>query len=130
MPKFSKQSEDRLKNCHQDLQELFNEVIKFFDCSIICGTRNQQDQEEAFKNGTSKLQWPYSPHNSYPSRAVDVAPYPVEFDDIARFYHFAGFVFGVASQLDIKIRWGGDWDMDKVLKDNKFNDLPHFEVVE
>ena len=44
--------------------------------------------------------------------------------------HFAGFVFGVASQLGMvdRTRWGGDWDMDWEVNDNKFDDFPHFEV--
>ena len=28
----------------------------------------------------------------------------------------------------LKIRWGGDWDMDTQTKDNKFDDLVHFEL--
>jgi peptidoglycan L-alanyl-D-glutamate endopeptidase CwlK len=35
---------------------------------------------------------------------------------------------GVASQMGLKIRWGGDWDMDTQTKDNKFDDLVHFEL--
>ena len=27
------------------------------------------------------------------------------------------------------VRWGGDWNMDNNFKDQKFNDLPHFELV-
>jgi peptidoglycan L-alanyl-D-glutamate endopeptidase CwlK len=42
--------------------------------------------------------------------------------------YFAGFVKGVASQMGIPIRWGGDWNSDNNLKDNKFDDLPHFEL--
>jgi len=36
---------------------------------------------------------------------------------------------GVASQMGIKIRWGGDWDSDGSVCDNKFNDLVHFELA-
>lgn len=32
-----------------------------------------------------------------------------------------------AHKLGVRITWGGDWDGDKSFKDNKFNDLPHFE---
>jgi len=31
--------------------------------------------------------------------------------------------------MDISIRWGGDWNMDTYVKDQRFNDLPHFELV-
>jgi len=30
--------------------------------------------------------------------------------------------------MGFKIRWGGDWDMDTHTKDNKFDDLVHFEM--
>jgi len=48
--------------------------------------------------------------------------------------YFAGYVKGVATMLykngtiKSRIRWGGDWDSDTDLKDNTFNDLPHFEI--
>ena len=45
-----------------------------------------------------------------------------------RFYNFAGTVQGVAKMLNIKIRWGGDWDSDNDLKDQTLYDLPHFEL--
>ena len=32
--------------------------------------------------------------------------------------------------MGLKIRWGGDWDMDTQVKDNNFDDLPHFEIKE
>ena len=41
----------------------------------------------------------------------------------------AGFVMGIANTVGIKLRWGGDWDKDTELKDNKFNDLGHFEII-
>jgi len=30
--------------------------------------------------------------------------------------------------MGIRLRWGGDWDGDTELDDNKFDDLPHFEL--
>ena len=41
---------------------------------------------------------------------------------------FAGFVLGVANQMGINLRWGGDWDQDFEVQDNKFDDFPHFEL--
>lgn len=48
--------------------------------------------------------------------------------DVARWYYFGGFVLGTAEEMDIDIRWGGDWDGDRDLDDQSFDDLPHFEV--
>ena len=130
MPSFSKISRERLATCDKRLQDLFNEVIKHYDCSIICGHRGQEDQDRAFNEGKSKIRWPNGKHNSNPSKAVDVAPYPIDWNDTKRFYHFAGFVKGLATSMGIKIRWGGDWDGDNDFKDNSFNDTPHFEIME
>lgn len=129
MPKFSQSSIDKLETCHPDLVKLFNEVVKEFDCIILEGHRGKEDQDKAFREGKSKLPWPKGKHNKLPSEAVDVAPYPVDWKDRERFIYFAGFVMGRAAELGIKIRWGGDWDGDKDLKDNSFSDLVHFETI-
>jgi peptidoglycan L-alanyl-D-glutamate endopeptidase CwlK len=65
-----------------------------------------------------------------PSLAVDVAPAPVDWADKARFIYFAGIVKEFARRKGLKIRWGGDWQGDGKLKDNKFSDLVHFELLE
>ncbi len=130
MPQFSERSKQRLDTCHPDLQRLFNEVVKHYECSILIGHRGQDAQNMAFKEGKSKQQWPDSKHNKLPSLAVDAAPYPIDWDDIHGFYHFAGFVLGIAESLGIKVRWGGNWAGGLNLKPQKFNDLPHFELVD
>lgn len=130
MPKFSDKSLSKLESCHPKLQLLFNEVIKGYDCTVICGHRGKDEQDLAVKSGHSKLAWPNSKHNLFPSHAVDVAPFPLDWSDNLRFYHFAGFVMGTAYGLGIKVRWGGDWDSDLEFRDEKFMDLPHWELVE
>ena len=129
MARFGKTSTERLGTCEKDLQLLFKEVVKGFDCSIVCGHRGEKDQNEAYKRGNSKVKYPRGRHNAKPSRAVDVAPYPIDWTDRDRFHYFAGYVKGVASQMGIKILWGGDWDNDTDLKDNAFDDLVHFELI-
>ena len=128
MPKFGKTSKRRLATCDDGLQNLFYEVVKYFDCSIIIGHRGEKDQNKAFDEGKSKVRYPKGKHNSNPSTAVDVAPYPIDWDDKDRFIYFGGFVKGVALEMGIPLRWGGDWDNDTQLKDQKFNDLVHFEL--
>lgn len=129
MFRFGKTSKRRLVTCHSDLQRLFNEVIKYYDCSIICGHRSRDKQGEAYREGKSTVQWPNSKHNVYPSIAVDVAPYPIDWEELRRFYMFVGIVRGVAAVMEIKIRCGADWDGDMEVKDQNFHDLPHFELI-
>tara|TARA_R100000808_G_scaffold20547_2_gene44399 strand:- start:1533 stop:1925 length:393 start_codon:yes stop_codon:yes gene_type:complete len=128
MPRFSTRSKGRLHTCHESLIKLFNEVVKDFDCTIIEGHRGKDKQNAAYDRGNSKLRYPKGKHNGKPSLAVDVAPYPIDWSDRDRFHLFAGYVLGIASQMGLKIRWGGDWDMDTQTKDNRFDDLVHFEV--
>ena len=129
MPKFGRTSRKRLITCKEDLQTLFNEVVKHFDCSVLGGYRGRNEQDTAYESGHSKVKWPNGKHNSNPSLAVDVAPYPIDWDDRERFIYFGGFVKGCAYQLGLPLRWGGDWDNDSQLSDNKFDDLVHFELV-
>ena len=99
MPSFGTKSRERLDTCHPDLQTLFNAVIEEVDCSVICGHRNKADQDKAFASGNSKAEYPKGKHNSNPSTAVDVYPYPVDFDDLPRFYYFGGWVLDKAEIL-------------------------------
>lgn len=122
MPTFSQTSAKRLATCDPRLQEIMNEVVKMYDISILCGHRGEEEQNAAHMEGRSKLVWPESNHNVVPSRAVDIAPYPIDWDDINRFHFMAGVVTTVAAQHGYKIRWGGDWAT--------FFDGPHFELVD
>ena len=128
MARFGKNSRQRLATCDKQLQNLFNEVVKYFDCSVLVGFRGENEQNRAFSEGHSQVRWPKGKHNSKPSFAVDVAPYPINWDDRERFIYFGGFVKGCAYKMDIPLRWGGDWDNDTSLADNKFDDLVHFEI--
>lgn len=132
MPKFSKESLDKLATCDVRLQKVFNEVIKHVDCTIIEGHRGQEKQDEYYRTGKSQKKWPNGEHNATPSRAVDAMVYPVDWSDkgTTRQCLFAGFVLGTAKSLGITLRWGGDWDSDYNLREHTLFDTPHFEVVD
>lgn len=119
MPTFGKKSLERLATCHPDLQRVANELIKEMDVAVLCGFRNEKEQNQAFIDGTSKLQWPRSKHNKLPSEAVDLVPYPVDFKDIPRFTDMCKKIEKIAKQLGIKIRLGRDFS---------FKDYPHIEL--
>ena len=128
MPYFSKRSKSRLATCDERLQEVFNEVIKHVDCSILEGHRSKERQNKLYDEGRTKVKYPNGRHNSNPSKACDVTPYPVDWEDRERQTLFAGFVLGVARSMGYTLRWGGDWDMDFQVMDNRFDDFPHFEI--
>lgn len=147
MPAFSNRSKERLDTCHPDLQTLFNEVIKTYDCTIIEGARDRERQQELFRQGLSrkdgiekKSKHQTNVYNPY-SQAVDVAPWHIKSPHIdwnceENFYLFSGYVLAVAENLLQKgailhkIRWGGSWDGSRDVRTNKFNDLVHFELLE
>ena len=39
-----------------------------------------------------------------------------------------GMIRGIAKQLNVNVRYGGDWDGDGKTKDNNFDDLVHIEI--
>ncbi len=133
MPSYGKKSADKLSTCHPALRLLFNAVIQRVDCSILQGVRGREEQDRLFKEGRSQKQWPDSKHNveieGELSNAVDVAPYPINWEDLPRFYMFIGYVKAVADELGIKIRCGADWDMDGWTDDQRFHDLVHVEYL-
>lgn len=129
MPSLSRRSFDNLKTCHPELQRLIAEVAKDFDLTVLCGHRPKEDQDKAFREGRSKVQFPNSKHNAFPSLAVDVAPYPIDWNDVRRFYLMGGYILATAKKMGIKVRWGGDWNGNLDIKDQNFHDLVHFEVI-
>lgn len=124
MPRFSNASQKRLETCHGLLQMLFNKVIESRDCTILCGHRGKEEQEQAFLRGASKVHYPHSKHNTNPSVAVDVMPYPVNWssspENLKNIDEFADYVKQVADELDIPVDW--EWR-----RHNSW-DKPHYQL--
>lgn len=134
MPAFSERSMARLETCEPALQCVFLAVVRTYDCTVLEGHRSAERQAALLVEGRTKVG--RSQHNHAPSRAVDVAPWPIPKDwgtahpkEMARFYHFAGFVQGVAEAQHVPLRWGGDWNSDRHFRDQTFDDLVHFEIA-
>lgn len=117
---FSAGSLARLGTCDPELQRLVRAAAETYDrdFSVACGHRGQVEQDAAFDRGVSKLRYPHSKHNAYPSLAVDLWPYPVDWTGKGRpaFEHLKAHVLATAESLSIKIRTIS-WD------------LPHFELA-
>jgi peptidoglycan L-alanyl-D-glutamate endopeptidase CwlK len=124
MPRFGKRSKQRLKGVDTKLVNVLNELVKIMDVTIIEGLRSQERQDELVAKGASKTK--YSKHIQ--GKAVDLAPYPIDWEDRERFHYMGGMVRGIGQQLNVNIRWGGDWDSDGEIKDNSFDDLVHVEI--
>ena len=132
MAKFGKASLSKLEFVHPDLIRLFSEVVKDFDCKIIEGWRSVARQRQLFTAGKTRIDGvkKLGKHNYMPSLAVDVTPYPIDWNNYKRHREFAAFVMEKAKELGVRVRWGGDWDGDGDTTDQTFNDLVHFELIE
>ena len=124
MYKFGKRSRKRLKGVDAKLVNVLNELIKIMDVTVIEGLRSAERQKELLAKGATKVK--YSKHME--GKAVDIAPYPIDWEDRERFHYMGGMVRGIEKALNLKVRWGGDWDSDGEIKDNSFDDLVHIEI--
>lgn len=128
MPVLSARSCSRLSTCHQDLQTVCRELIKQYDFCVLEGYRNEADQQKAVREGKSHASFGHSKHNKWPSWAVDIAPYPVDWQDESRFREMIIRFDAVAcllrqqGRISSQFVYGGYW--------KSLVDWPHIEIKE
>ena len=134
---MDKQSLEHLETCDTRLLQIFTIVDTFIPLRVTEGFRDKETQDRLYNevdaNGKrkTKVKWPDSKHNTIPSIAVDAVPLPVDYHDMRKLHYFAGFVMAVAALHGVTLRWGGDWDGDKILGEPSDDwDKPHFEIKE
>lgn len=134
MFRFGKASEDRLLSVRPELAAVCRRALGYnvLDITVVQGKRSKEEQDKAFRIGASKLKYPESKHNTEPlSSAVDVAAF-VNGKVSWNHQHclvLAGLMLAAASELNVKVRWGGNWDRDgEPCTDQTFDDLVHFEL--
>lgn len=137
--RFGDRSRARLATCTLDLQAIAHRGLlrSPIDFTIIWGFRNMHEQNELVAQGLSKTPWPTSKHNNRvgdvpSSHAFDFGPWidgTIPWNDTHAFAVVAGALFAAASELDKRIRWGGDWDRDGSTTDQTFMDWGHVELV-
>lgn len=106
------------------------------DIAIVWGWRGREVQNGMLRSGVSQKAWPNSMHNAMKdeepcSDAFDFAPYVngIPWKDTHAFALVAGVFFAAAAILGVRLRWGGDWDMDGLTIDQTFMDWGHLEEV-
>ena len=139
MPKLGKRSMSRLKGVDPRLISVLQKVVKYFDITVIEGLRSQERQNELLAQGKSKTK--------FGKHVQGLAVYnfqtkKIDWDNRDDWHYLGGFVLGVAAVMGVNLRWGGDWSspsLDKKVmmgkevrttKDNGFDDLLHFEIME
>jgi hypothetical protein len=142
---YGARSESIIATCHPKIQKLVREGIKYMDLQPQPGGghRSPESQHELFIMGRTTIDGisKKGKHNYRPSRAIDIAPYPVRWPGedgisdeeklhrIKRFFAMGGMLFGIAAAMGTRVRWGGDWDGDWVFNDQEFHDWPHIELI-
>ena len=116
--KLGTRSLQSLSGVHPDMVAVVKRAIEItgVDFTVIEGIRNINRQRELFKAGKSTTM--NSRHIT--GHAVDMVPWPVDWEDLERFEVMSEAMKTAAEELDIPIVWGGDW--------KSFYDAPHFEL--
>lgn len=109
---FGRRSRQRLENVHPDLVRVLNAAIKIVDFTIIFGYRSEEEQARLYARGRTVpgdvVTWAppgRSKHNREPSEAVDIAPWPIDWEDTWRFGFVAGVIQLKADELGIRVRF-------------------------
>lgn len=127
MGSFSQRSLALLAELDPELQRVLRTAIRTgpdFTILPLGARRTPEQQAQLLREGKTKtLQ---SKHLT--GEAVDLAPFPVDWNDLKRFHVLAGYILATATALGVTLRWGGDWDSDFTYTDQTFHDLPHFEL--
>lgn len=128
----------RSKEVYEELDERLQLLVtrlrdEVMDITLLDGARTKAEQDHYNSIGTSTVKWPNSKHNTYPSIAVDLQPYPYP-DYEPKLWGALGYLAGrahaIATEEGFRIRWGGDWNGNGDLTDQTFDDLFHIEVLD
>jgi peptidoglycan LD-endopeptidase CwlK len=134
MPILGAGSLKQYATLHPRLQLVIDEAIKYFDFTIVEGHRGKEAQNIAYAKHLSQLPWPLGRHNSFPSKAADLAPYPVDWKENEkahlRFAFMMGVIYMAAQRVGVKVRFGMDWNRNLDMRDETFVDMPHVELDE
>lgn len=137
--RFSRRSMENLKDVNHLLISVVVTALKKYssvDFSVIEGMRSSERQQELFKKGTTQtLRSKHRPQEDGYSHAVDLLPSLPKVSGSEIWEHKEAFkavsdaMFKGSKDLNIKIRWGGDWNENGRSDDETFYDGPHFELV-
>lgn len=131
---FTEKEKQRLELINPNLQKVILKAAEKVSLFVVCGHRDQHDQDLAFAQGFSKVKFPNSKHNKsvypgYRSDAVDLCPYPIDWNDDRKFIDIYQAMREASTELNIKVRFGADFNGDGNLTNDKFSDKPHYELA-
>ena len=148
---LSQRSLDRLKGVDERLQRVVKRAIQLTkqDFMVLEGVRTKQQCMINYGKGrtaaqcvakgvpaqyanprAAKVTWLNDPFASkhVSGKAVDLVPYPVDWNDLKKFDAIAQAMLQAAKELGVPVRWGADWDGDGKPRERGESDSPHFEI--
>ena len=148
---LSQRSLDRLVGVDERLQRVVKRAIELSkqDFMVLEGVRTRQQCMINYGKGrtiaqcvakgvparyanpnAAKVTWLNNPFASkhVSGKAVDLVPYPVDWDDLKKFDTIAQAMLQAAKELGVPVRWGADWDGDGKPRERGESDSPHFEI--
>lgn len=139
MPRLGLASLQRLQGVHPDLTAVVKRAIELTaqDFSVICGVRTAEEQAALYAQGRTKpgkvvtwtLRSRHLPGPDGMGRAVDLAPFPLDWNTPSKFDAIATAMIQAGEELGVPIRWGADWDQDGNWRERGETDSPHFELA-
>jgi peptidoglycan L-alanyl-D-glutamate endopeptidase CwlK len=121
---------ERLEGVHPLLVDWAFRVVSIMDCKVIYGVRTLTEQRHMVSINASRTmnsRHLVNPDTGY-GEAVDLAPYPIDWQDLNRFWLLGGVGLAVAHEMGIPITWGRDWDGDMDFGDQDFQDYLHWQL--
>ena len=148
---LSQKSLDKMNGVDERLQRVVKRAIQLTkqDFMVLEGVRTRQQCMINYGKGrtiaqcvakgvpaqyanpsAAKVTWLNDPFTSkhVSGKAVDLVPYPVDWDDLKKFDAIAQAMLQAAKELNVPIRWGADWDNDGKPRERGESDSPHFEI--
>lgn len=136
--KLGFRSRQKLEGVHPKLIAVIERAIAISsqDFMVICGVRTKAEQQALYDQGrktagpivTWTLNSRHLPASDGFGHAVDLVPFPVDWNDTKKFDAIADAMFAAAKELGVKLRWGADWDSDGNKRERGESDSPHFEL--
>jgi len=118
-----------MKGVHPLLRECAERVLSYGIVDLTVppygGLRTLEDQRQLVAKGASQtLNSLHRPQDTGFGHAIDLVPYPVNWQDITRFAIMGSLMFRAANEMGgidvIPLEWGGTW--------RRFKDYPHFQL--
>lgn len=131
--KLGKTSLARLKGVDETLVNVVKRAIEIseVDFTVLEGVRTLERQRELYAQGRTApgkiVTWTMKSRH-IEGKAVDLVPYPLDWNDLDKFDKIKDAMFQAAKELDVNLRWGADWDGDGNYREKGEYDSPHFEI--